>query len=199
MKPLYKLYKKIISESEEDISLDFAEDIDETYIELSRHEVENIFDEELNEKYENILVNVDGEDITIAEIIHDMRPELYKREFDDFCIENDIKKIDGKYYAKADGPITNECNSGMITESQSVPTVIKTDTYCDFEISIVSKDKNFEYKLKDTKAGNAESPYIQCDSSYDSIKAALDAARIHVDKICIKNELKIRKAKFHNK
>ena len=53
MKPLYKLYKKIISESEEDISLDFAEDIDETYIELSRKEVENIFDEELNEKYEN--------------------------------------------------------------------------------------------------------------------------------------------------
>ena len=83
MKPLYKLYKKIISESEEDISLDFAEDIDETYIELSRHEVENIFNEELNEKYENMLVNVDGEDITIAEIIHDMRPELYKREFDD--------------------------------------------------------------------------------------------------------------------
>ena len=36
MKPLYKLYKKIISESEEDISLDFAEDIDETYIELHK-------------------------------------------------------------------------------------------------------------------------------------------------------------------
>lgn len=199
MKPLYKLYKKIISESEEDISLDFAEDIDETYIELSREEVENIFDEELNEKYENMLVNVDGEDITIAEIIHDMRPELYKREFDDFCIENDIKKIDGKYYAKADGPITNECNSGMITESQSVPTVVKTDTYCDFEISIIPKNKEFEYQLKYTKEPKLESGFIKCNNSYDSLEAALSAAKIHVDKICIKNELKIRKTKLHSK
>lgn len=199
MKPLYKLYKKIISESEEDISLDFAEDIDETYIELSREEVENMFNEELNERYENAFVNVDGEEITVAEIIQDMRPELYKREFDSFCIENDIKKIDGKYYAKTDDPVTNECDGGMITESQSVPTVIKTDTYCDFEISIVPKDKNFEYKLKDTKVGKAESPYIKCDNTYDSIEAALSAAKIHVDKICIKNELEVRKTKLHSK
>ena len=199
MKPLYKLYKKIITESEEDISLDFADDIDESYVELSRHEVENMLNDEINEKYDNMMVTVDGENITVAEIIQDMRPELYKREFDDFCIENDIKKIDGKYYAKTDDPVTNECDGGMITESQNVPTVIKTDTYCDFEISIVPKDKNFEYQLKDTKAGNAESPYIKCDNSYDSIEAALSAAKIHVDKICIKNELEIRKAKLHSK
>ena len=102
MKPLYKLYKKIITENEEDISLDFADDIDESYVELSRHEVENMLNDEINEKYDNMMVTVDGENITVAEIIQDMRPELYKREFDSFCIENDIKKIDGKYYAKTD-------------------------------------------------------------------------------------------------
>ena len=199
MKPLYKLYKKIITESEEDISLDFADDIDESYVELSRHEVENMLNDEINEKYDNMMVTVDGENITVAEIIQDMRPEFYQKEFEKFCIDNDVKKLDGKYYAKIDNELSNESNEGMITESQNVPTVIKTDTYCDFEISIVPKDKNFEYQLKDTKAGNAESPYIQCDNSYDSIEAALNAAKIHVDKICIKNELKVRKAKLHNK
>ena len=158
-----------------------------------------MLNDEINEKYDNMMVTVDGENITVAEIIQDMRPELYKREFDSFCIENDIKKIDGKYYAKTDDPVTNECDGGMITESQSVPTVIKTDTYCDFEISIVPKDKNFEYKLKDTKVGKAESPYIKCDNAYDSIEAALSAAKIHVDKICIKNELEVRKTKLHSK
>ena len=59
MKPLYKLYKKIITESEEDISLDFADDIDESYVELSRHEVENMLNDEINEKYDNMMVTVE--------------------------------------------------------------------------------------------------------------------------------------------
>ena len=87
----------------------------------------------------------------------------------------------------------------MITESQSVPTVVKTDTYCDFEISIIPKNKEFEYQLKYTKEPKLESGFIKCDNSYNSIEAALSAAKIRVDKICIKNELNVRKAKLHSK
>lgn len=196
MKNLLKLYNKIIKEDVDEISLDDVTDIDESYIELSRGEVENMFNEELNSEYTDGMISVAGENFKPSEIIQDLRPEQYEKMFTEFCIENDIKKIDGKFYAKADSvdSVRTESEDDIVTESAK--TVIKTDTYCDFEVSIVPKDKEFGYKLKDTKVGKAESPYIECSEYYNSIEAALEAAKIHINKICIKNELNVRKAKF---
>lgn len=107
MESFLKLYKRIISESSDEISLDYADDINEEYIELSRKEVEDIFNKKLNELYDNITITVDGDELTVAEIIHVMRPEFYKKEFIKFCIKNDIQKTDRKYYINVDNNLIN--------------------------------------------------------------------------------------------
>ena len=105
MESFLKLYKKIISENTDEISLDYADEINEEYVELSRKEVEDIFNKDLDAQYNNIVINIDGVDITVSYIIQNMYPEFYEKEFNKFCIKNNIQKTGRNYYINADSEL----------------------------------------------------------------------------------------------
>lgn len=205
MKSAFDLYKIISESTEDEIYLDDVDELDESYIELNRNEVKRLFNDKFDSDYMDGSVVIAGETFKPSEIFEDMRPEEYEKALREFCDENDIKKYDGRYYAKADSPVIDECEncdkddsekSDIVTESKTTPVTVKTDQFCDFEISVVSKDNEYGYKIKEIKPNKIDSPEIISDSQYDSAEKALEAAKIHVNKIQIKNELNARKIRL---
>ncbi len=190
MKSVFDIYKKIIIESSYDINDEFDEH--EGCVELSKYEVEKMFNAEFDADYENGQIKILDEIYSPAEILQDMRPEDYARLFNNYCKSNDIEKIDNKYYSKIilENKVINE---------EEIPT--EENEYCGFNIDIVPNDIGFNYNLSLTKT-KKDSGFIDAFKStgvgYKSQNEALKASKDYIKKINIQHELKERTNRLKN-